>query len=82
MVGIGLDNIKEMSPEAAEQVRQIASLSSMARITGKPGEETEKHTDGEAKDDGKERIRKWKVWDLEFEAQMRMLDNAVSSYAY
>lgn len=68
---LGLENIQTLSPEAVEQVRAVVKS---GQVHGKP--------DGvgaaEGAAHGEERLRKWKVWDLEFEAQMRMLDNAVS----
>lgn len=63
-----------MSQEAIDQVRSIVKMS-VSQVHGKP-------EDGEVKpktieDDTKDRPRKWKVWDLEFEAHMRMLDTSV-----
>lgn len=64
---IGLDNIQVMSEDAKQKVRSL--ISSNHDVTGKP----------DSSDEDKEtRLKKFKVWDLEFEAQMRMLDNAVS----
>ncbi|XP_015781808.1 protein hu-li tai shao isoform X3 [Tetranychus urticae] len=73
---IGLDNIYQMTKESVDQVRSVVK-SSVAKIhgTGKI-DENEANKAKTPEDDGKEKLRKWKVWDLEFEAQMRMLDNA------
>ncbi|GIY15618.1 protein hu-li tai shao [Caerostris darwini] len=65
LMPIGLDNIQTMSPEARQKVRSIIT-DNHANVTGRPEGEEEKE----------QRIKKFKVWDLEFEAQMRMLDNA------
>lgn len=71
LLPIGLDNISIMSNEAVEQVRSVVK-SAGTQVQGKPDDVTSptKSSDGN--------VKKWKVWDLEFEAQMRMLDNAVS----
>lgn len=64
---IGLDNIQVMSDEAKQKVRSLITTSH--DVTGKP----------DSSDEDKEaRLKKFRVWDLEFEAQMRMLDNSVS----
>lgn len=67
---VGLDNMQMLSDDAIKQVRSIVK-SAGVQVQGKPDEDKEQKTD-EAK------ARKWKIWDLEFEAQMRMLDNSVS----
>ncbi|GFQ96882.1 protein hu-li tai shao [Trichonephila clavata] len=59
----GLDNIQIMSQEASQKVRNIITLNH-ANVTGKPDA------------DEKDQFKLGKIWDLEFEAQMRMLDNA------
>ncbi|GFU60463.1 protein hu-li tai shao [Nephila pilipes] len=66
LMPIGLDNIQVMSNEAKQKVRSIITLNH-ANVTGKP--------DG-GEDEKDQRFKKFKIWDLEFEAQMRMLDNA------
>lgn len=64
---IGLDNIQIMSEDAKQKVRSL--ITTNHDVAGKP----------DSSDDDKDaRLKKFKVWDLEFEAQMRMLDNAVS----
>jgi len=70
LMPVGLDNIQLMSEEAIEQVRSIVKASG-SQVQGKPGEEANVTAVS-----GTEKLKKWKVWDLEFEAQMRMLDNA------
>ncbi|RWS11857.1 Protein hu-li tai shao-like protein [Dinothrombium tinctorium] len=74
LASVGLENIHVMSKEAAEQVRSIV-LGGGTQVQGKPEEATESKGKSD-EETGKEKPRKWKVWDLEFEAQMRMLDNA------
>ncbi|CAL1265032.1 unnamed protein product [Larinioides sclopetarius] len=66
LMPIGLDNIQTMSPEARQKVRSLIT-ENQGSVTGRPegGDEEKEH-----------RVKKFKVWDLEFEAQMRMLDNA------
>lgn len=64
---IGLDNIQVMTDEAKQKVRSL--ITSNHDVTGKP----------DSSDEDQARLKKFKVWDLEFEAQMRMLDNAVSA---
>lgn len=65
---IGLDNIQVMSDEAKQKVRSLITTSH--DVTGKP----------DSSDEDQARLKKFKVWDLEFEAQMRMLDNAVCTF--
>lgn len=72
LLPIGLDNISLMSEDAIQQVRSVMKTSG-TQVQGKPDPDT-------AKGDNLDRVKKWKVWDLEFEAQMRMLDNAVSPF--
>lgn len=71
MVG-GMDNIQMLSDESVKQVRSIIK-SAGSQVQGKPEEGDKEQKTDEAK------ARKWKIWDLEFEARMRMLDNAVST---
>lgn len=70
---VGIENMQMLSEESIKQVRSIIK-SAGVQVQGKPDDsiDREQKTD-EAK------ARKWKIWDLEFEARMRMLDNAVSS---
>lgn len=78
LMSAGLENIQLMSQEAIEQVRAVVRSSS-SHVQGKPGDATVVAVnDVEERGEAKEKLKKWKVWDLEFEAQMRMLDNAVS----
>ncbi|XP_053211390.1 protein hu-li tai shao-like isoform X3 [Panonychus citri] len=70
---IGLDNIYQMTQEAVEQVRSVVKAP-VAKVHGTP--KTEESETNKINDVTRETLRKWKVWDLEFEAQMRMLDNA------
>ncbi len=80
LLAVGLDNIQLMSEEAVEQVRSVIK-SARNQLQGMPGDESSlmnTTSDDERLTDGKERLKKWKIWDLEFEAQMRTLDNAVS----
>lgn len=65
--------LHEMSEESKAQVRSIVTNFG-ASVQGKPDSEKEKPTSGNP------RLKKWKIWDLEFESQMRMLDNAVRIY--
>lgn len=65
-----------MSEEAVEQVRSIVKTAG-SQVQGKP-DESGAIVPAEQGVPGVEKLKKWKVWDLEFEAQMRMLDNAVS----
>ena len=75
LIHVGVDNIHQMSKEAVDQVRSIVKMA-VSQVHGKP-EDTETKVKQTGDEDTKDRPRKWKVWDLEFEAQMRMLDNAV-----
>lgn len=71
---IGLDNIQMMSEDARTKVRCLIT-ENHGSVTGKP------EIVDEVKDQKDHRVqRKFKVWDLEFEAQMRMLDNSVSIF--
>ena len=69
LMSVGMDNIRVLSDEAIKQVRSIIK-SAGSQVQGKSEDSADK---SDAKSG-----RKWKIWDLEFEAQMRMLDNAVS----
>lgn len=64
LMPIGLDNIQSMSEDARQKVRSL--ITSNHDVAGKPEGCNEEETC---------RLKKFKVWDLEFEAQMRMLDN-------
>jgi len=82
LMSCGVENIQIMSDEAIEQVRSIIKAAG-SQVQGKPGGDdsaivsaTGEHDD--RPNENKEKLKKWKVWDLEFEAHMRMLDNAVS----
>lgn len=68
LMPVGMDNIQLMNEEARQKVRSLITTNH-AEVTGKPA-------DGNVEDDKELRMKKFKVWDLEFEAQMRMLDNA------
>lgn len=72
LLPIGMDNISIMTSEAIDQVRSVVK-SAGTQVQGKPGEEVSSPTKG----GDPSSVKKWKIWDLEFEAQMRMLDNAV-----
>ncbi|CAG2176558.1 unnamed protein product [Oppiella nova] len=81
LMSCGLDNIRIMSTEAVEQVRSIIKASG-TQVQGKPPttDDSSVVLSNREKGENKEKLKKWKVWDLEFEAQMRMLDNAVSDH--
>lgn len=70
---VGLDNIRLMPEETIEQVRSVVIKDAGAGVQGlgKSGGEGN-HQQRSSN------VKKWKIWDLEFEAHMRMLDNAVS----
>lgn len=84
LMPVGLDNIQLMTPEAIEQVRQVVRRGGGLGVHGKPGDDqaaqAQPKPNGSAQrpagGGGGDKPKKWKVWDLEFEAQMRMLDNA------
>ncbi|KAG8175414.1 hypothetical protein JTE90_012205 [Oedothorax gibbosus] len=67
LMPIGLDNIQLICEDARQKVRSIIT-GNQSSVTGKP-EHVEEDQDQKAS-------KKFKVWDLEFEAQMRMLDNS------
>lgn len=68
---VGIENMQMLSEEAIKQVRSIIK-SAGVQVQGKPDDGDKEQKTDEAK------ARKWKIWDLEFEARMRMLDNAVT----
>lgn len=70
---VGIENVRLLPEETVEQVRTVVLREAGAGVQGlnKPGDEHSKPTD-------QNKSKKWKIWDLEFEAQMRSLDNAVS----
>lgn len=79
LMSIGLENVEIMSKEAAEQVRNVVR-SGGSSVQGKPEDDLKSGANkGQltAQARKEKSAKKWKVWDLEFEAQMRMLDNAV-----
>lgn len=77
VMSVGLDNIYQMSKESVDQVRGIVKQPVFKIHGGGKSDDTETKA---REEDGKEKLRKWKVWDLEFEAQMRMLDNTVTIF--
>jgi adducin len=68
---VGIENMQMLSEESIKQVRSIIKSAGL-QVQGKPDDSNDK----EQKTD-EAKARKWKIWDLEFEARMRMLDNAV-----
>ncbi|XP_076308125.1 protein hu-li tai shao-like isoform X6 [Tachypleus tridentatus] len=71
LMPIGLDNIQLMSKEEQQQVRDmVRGQQETEKIPLSPGAEEKEKTEGN------EKLVKSKVWDLEFEAQMRLLENA------
>lgn len=82
LMSCGLENIQIMSNEAIEQVRSVIKAAG-SHVQGKPGtDDSSVMASNPEPNDHKEKLKKWKVWDLEFEAQMRMLDNAVRLLIY
>lgn len=79
-MSVGLDNIQLMTPEAVEQVRQVVRTGGSS-VQGKPDEQSPAKVAENGGGRQADKPKKWKVWDLEFEAQMRMLDNSVSAAA-
>ena len=63
---VGMENIQLLPQETFEEVQKVLRDDAGASVQGL-----------DSKDD-KHKPKKWKIWDLEFEARMRMLDNAVS----
>lgn len=64
--------LNEMSQASKDQVRSIVTNFGSA-VQGK--QETTTAAAGGSRN-GLSNVKKWKIWDLEFEAQIRMLDNA------
>jgi adducin len=74
---LGAENLHEMSEEAIQQARSLLKTS-CSQVQSRLEDIESKSTDKvEAKRESI-RAKKWKIWDLEFESKMRMLDNAVS----
>ncbi|XP_027199064.1 adducin 1-like protein hts isoform X6 [Dermatophagoides pteronyssinus] len=61
---VGMENIQLLPQETFEEVQKVLRDDAGASVQGL-----------DSKDD-KHKPKKWKIWDLEFEARMRMLDNA------
>ncbi|KAH9528991.1 adducin 1-like protein hts isoform X4 [Dermatophagoides farinae] len=61
---VGMENIQLLPQETFEEVQKVLRDDAGASVQGL-----------DSKDD-KQKPKKWKIWDLEFEARMRMLDNA------
>ncbi|XP_076364026.1 protein hu-li tai shao-like isoform X6 [Tachypleus tridentatus] len=82
LMPLGIENIQLMSEEAQQKVQDVVR-SGGQQVQGKPDDTLNGDEDKE-RAEPKEKPRKAKVWDLEFEAQMRMLDNAGfrSGYGY
>ncbi|KAF8777949.1 protein hu-li tai shao-like isoform X2 [Argiope bruennichi] len=74
LMPIGIDNIQLMSEAAIKHEREIV------KSGGYPPEFKDDEPPGGDEDkeraEPKEKVKKWRIWDLEFEALMRMLDNA------
>ncbi|XP_054715695.1 protein hu-li tai shao-like isoform X2 [Uloborus diversus] len=74
LMPIGIDNIQMMSDQAIKHERDIIAAG------GYPPEIKDDEPPGGDEDkeraEPKEKPKKWRIWDLEFEALMRMLDNA------
>ena len=70
LLPLGLDNVILMSDEARKKAYETAHSGGAGGVNSKDGE-----SKGEAKKE-----RKLKFGELEFEALMRSLDNAVSVY--
>ena len=77
---VGLENIRLLPDEAVEQVRSIIKDAGAAVQGLEKGEagEGDLERQQQARQAAAAGAKKWKIWDLEFEAQMRMLDNSVS----
>ncbi|KAG8189881.1 hypothetical protein JTE90_023383 [Oedothorax gibbosus] len=74
LMPIGIDNIQMMSEKAIKNEREIIASGGYqpeVKDDEPPGGDEDKE-----RAEPKERVKKWRVWDLEFEALMRMLDNA------
>ncbi|KAI1305926.1 Protein hu-li tai shao [Halotydeus destructor] len=82
LMPIGIDNIQMMSEDARQQAFRVARKEAGANVQI---QDNLNESSGEASEEkGRDKAKKWKIWDLEFEAQMRMLDNAGyrSGYIY
>ncbi|CAG2108612.1 unnamed protein product [Medioppia subpectinata] len=76
LMSCGIDNIRIMSAESIEQVRSVIKAAG-TQVQGKPPSTDDSVVAANPEHhEHREKLKKWKVWDLEFEAQMRMLDNA------
>lgn len=75
---VGLENIRLLPEEAIEQVRSVVKDAGAAvqGLDKEGGDLERQQQQAAARQQGGG--KKWKIWDLEFESQMRMLDNAVS----
>ncbi|GBN06250.1 Protein hu-li tai shao, partial [Araneus ventricosus] len=74
LMPIGIDNIQLMSEAAVKHEREIVKSGGYQpefKDEEPPGGDEDKE-----RAEPKEKVRKWRIWDLEFEALMRMLDNA------
>lgn len=78
---VGLENIRLLPEEAVEQVRTaLKDAGSGVQGLNKSGDPAELERQQQARQAAAAGgAKKWKIWDLEFEAQMRMLDNSVSA---
>ncbi|UYV68604.1 add-1 [Cordylochernes scorpioides] len=72
LMPMGLDNIRILSPEERTALREsVLGGQDRTNLPLEGGDEDKEHAET------RERPKKWKVWDLHFEALMRMLDNAL-----
>jgi len=82
---VGLENIRLLPEETIEQVRSVVKDAGAAVQGLQKGDlnESELERQQQLRQQQQQpqsgQSKKWKIWDLEFEAQMRMLDNAVSA---
>ncbi|XP_067136630.1 protein hu-li tai shao isoform X5 [Centruroides vittatus] len=74
LMPIGLDNIQLMTDDTKEKIRDLVINGAQRQLS--KAEEMPGGDEDKEKAEPKEKPKKWKVWDLEFEALMRMLDNA------
>lgn len=74
LMPIGLDNIQLMTDETKEKIRDLVINGAQRQLS--KAEEMPGGDEDKERAEPKEKPKKWKVWDLEFEALMRMLDNA------
>ena len=65
-----LDNVFEMSEDAVRQTRALLK-GTQSNVKFRLKDDNQ-----ENQDSNKDKIRRWKIYDLEFESKMRMLDNA------